>query len=262
LSPYAVANKSYAVNDRLAFESQLIQAVILQRAPIKGRLRVHYRGEGAARVCHVSAELKDGELVDYTSPPFGDITPKNSPLWKSDPDQQHYYYSARALCRRHFPDVLLGIYARDELEDSPRIGPDRARDVTPPKTIGEKLDMLAKQAIDANNAMTEALAEAEPGNWEEVRAQPIPDELAGQMDAFADKHVTLDVGPDAFDEPDPRKVNNAQSAAEFEHIESVRARARADAAKGIRRMAPTSLSEAERAVYLQSFDDAKEAEDE
>ena len=123
LSPYAVANKSYSVNDRLAFESQLIQAVILQRAPIKGRLKVHYRGEGAARVCHVSAELKDGELVDYTSPPFGDITPKNSPLWKSDPDQQHYYYSARALCRRHFPDVLLGIYARDELEDSPRSAP-------------------------------------------------------------------------------------------------------------------------------------------
>ena len=144
LSPYAVANKSYSVNDRLAFESQLIQAVILQRAPIKGRLKVHYRGEGAARVCHVSAELKDGELVDYTSPPFGDITPKNSPLWKTDPDQQHYYYSARALCRRHFPDVLLGIYARDELEDSPRIGPDRARDVTPPKTIREKLDALAK----------------------------------------------------------------------------------------------------------------------
>ena len=108
LSPYAVANKSYAVNDRLAYESQLIQAVILQRAPIKGRLKVHYRGEGDARICHVSAELKDGELVNYTSPPRGRITPQNSPLWKSDPDQQHFYYSARALCRRHFPERALG----------------------------------------------------------------------------------------------------------------------------------------------------------
>jgi hypothetical protein len=174
LSPYAVANKSYSVNDRLAFESQLIQAVILQRAPIKGRFKVHYSGDGDARVCHVSAELKDGELVDYTSPPFGAILPKNSPLWKNDPDQQFYYYSARALCRRHFPDVLLGIYARDELEDEPRIGPDRARDVTPAKSIGEKLDALAKAPV----------------------VEPFDAELAGQMDAFAGN---LQPDPD----PDP-----------------------------------------------------------
>jgi len=227
LSPYAVANKSYSVNDRLAFESQLIQAVILQRAPIKGRLKVHYSGDGDARVCHVSAELKDGELVDYTSPPRGRITPQNSPLWKSDPDQQHYYYSARALCRRHFPDVLLGIYARDELEDSPHIGPDRARDVTPAKTIAEKLDALAK-------APTAAPSEIDV----EVALAQADDELAGQA-SFLESETP---------EPDP--------------LERVRQRARLDAVKGIRRMAPTSLSEAERAVYLQSFDDAKEAEDE
>jgi hypothetical protein len=144
LSPYAVANKSYSVNDRLAFESQLIQAVILQRAPIEGRLKVEYTGEGEQRVCRVWATLQNGDVVDYTSPPRGRITPQNSPLWKSDPDQQQFYYAARALCRRHFPDVLLGIYAKDELEDSPRIGPDRARDVTPAKTIAEKLDALTK----------------------------------------------------------------------------------------------------------------------
>src|SRR6516164_7339192 len=33
-SPFAVANKSYSVNDRLAYEAQLINAVILSRAPI------------------------------------------------------------------------------------------------------------------------------------------------------------------------------------------------------------------------------------
>jgi RecT family len=142
LSPYAVANKSYSVNDRLAYESQLIQAVILQRAPIVGRFKVEYTGEGDNRVCKVWARLKDGEeTVEYISPPFGKITPKNSPLWKSDPDQQHFYYSGRALCRRHFPDVLLGVYADDEI--LPPMGPDGARDVTPAKSIGAKLDDLA-----------------------------------------------------------------------------------------------------------------------
>lgn len=136
MSPFAVANKSYSVNDRLAYEAQLIQAVILQRAPIKGRLKVEYSGEGGARVCRVWAELREqdgGEIVEYKSPPFDRITPKNSPLWKSDPDQQQFYYSSRALARRHFPDVILGVYAKDEFEDSrpPHVGPERAKDITP-----------------------------------------------------------------------------------------------------------------------------------
>jgi len=122
MSPYAVANKSYSVNDRLAYEAQLIEAVILRRAPIKGRPKVEYEGNGDAKVCRVWAELRDepGEIVEYRSPPFGRITPKNSPLWKTDPDQQQFYYSVRAWCRRHFPDVLLGVYARDELPEPQR----------------------------------------------------------------------------------------------------------------------------------------------
>src|SRR4051794_3603960 len=94
MSPYAVANKSYSVNDRLAYESQLVQAVILQRAPIKGRFKVEYTGQAEKRVCKVSATLDDGSsgTVEYTSPEFGKIQPKNSPLWKTDPDQQQSYY--------------------------------------------------------------------------------------------------------------------------------------------------------------------------
>jgi hypothetical protein len=227
LSPYAVANKSYSVNDRLAFESQLIQAVILQRAPIKGRLKVEYTGEGPQRICRVWAELKDtGEIVEYYSPPFAKITPKNSPLWVSDPDQQQFYYSARSLCRRHFPDVLLGIYARDELEDSPRIGPDRARDVTPAKTIAEKLDVLAKHASEAEHT--------HDANW--IEAAPyVADEFAGQ--------VAFEGVPELVpDEPEP------------DMFEPIRERARADAEKRIRRMAPTALSEVEKEVYLRAFD--------
>ncbi len=120
MSPYAVANKSYSVNDRLAYEAQLISAVILRRAPIKSRFKVDYLGEGDKRKCKVSVVTTDGETVEYESPQFGAITPKNSPLWKSDPDQQLYYFSARALCRRHFPDVLLGVYTMDEMQDAPQ----------------------------------------------------------------------------------------------------------------------------------------------
>lgn len=143
MSPFAVANKSYSVNNRLAFESQLIQAVILQRAPIKGRLAYEYTGEGDRRRCKVTAVLADGTgLVEYETPELGKITPKNSPLWKTDPDQQLSYFAGRSLCRRHFPDVLLGVYERDELEDATPIqrGP-RGGTVKP---LAERLAKLAE----------------------------------------------------------------------------------------------------------------------
>jgi hypothetical protein len=120
MSPYAVANKSYSVNDRMAYEAQLVSAVILRRAPIKSRFRYDYTGEGDARRCTVSVTTTDDEVVTHTSPPFGLIQPKNSPLWKTDSDQQLGYHTVRAMCRRHFPDVLLGVYTMDELQDAPQ----------------------------------------------------------------------------------------------------------------------------------------------
>lgn len=126
MSPFAVANKSYSVNDRIAYEAQLVNAVILRRAPIVGRFKIEYSGEGAARRCKVSAKLTDGDTVEYESPRIGDIPTKNSPLWKADPDQQLFYFSSRSMCRRHFPDVLLGIYTADEMAELEPI-----RNVTP-----------------------------------------------------------------------------------------------------------------------------------
>lgn len=119
MSPFAVANKSYSVNDRLAYESQLVSAVILRRAPIKSRFRYEFKGEGDKRVCTVSVTTTDGDEITHSSPMFGLINPKNSPLWKSDPDQQLGYHTARSMCRRHFPDVLLGVYTMDEMQDAP-----------------------------------------------------------------------------------------------------------------------------------------------
>lgn len=115
MSPFAVAAKTYVVNDRLAFEAQLVAAVILRRAPIVGRIAYNFTGDGGKRRCKTSATLQDGGgVVEYESPEFDKITTKNSPLWKADPDQQLGYFSVRAMCRRHFPDVILGIYTPEE----------------------------------------------------------------------------------------------------------------------------------------------------
>lgn len=126
--PFSVAQKSYKVKDVLAYEAQLIAAVVNTRSGIKGRLKYAYDGEGASLTCTVTGIL-EGEEYAYTSPPVGSITTKNSPLWKTDPQQQLGYYSARSWARRYTPEVLLGVYDRDEAEDFR--GPEKAKDVTP-----------------------------------------------------------------------------------------------------------------------------------
>lgn len=115
MSPFAVANKSYSVNDRIAYEAQLIAAVVNTRSGLQGRLKYKFEGEGVNLRCTVTGVL-DGEPIEYRSPLFKDISPKNSPLWKTDPEQQLGYYSARAWARRHVPEVILGVYDREEVE--------------------------------------------------------------------------------------------------------------------------------------------------
>jgi hypothetical protein len=116
MSPYAVANKSYVVNDRIAYESQLIHAVIEQRAPLKGRLRNSYSGEGDSRKCKVWAHIEgEDEPLIFQSAEFGRIQPKNSPLWKTKPDLQLFYNASRDWARMYFPDVIMGVYSDDEL---------------------------------------------------------------------------------------------------------------------------------------------------
>lgn len=128
MNPFAVASKSYSVNGTIAYEAQLIAAVVNTRSGIKGRLKYTYDGEGPTLTCTVTGTL-DGEEYSYTSPPMGAITTKNSPLWKTDPQQQLGYYSARSWARRYTPEVILGVYDREEAEEFR--GPENAKDVTP-----------------------------------------------------------------------------------------------------------------------------------
>lgn len=133
MSPFAVANKSYLVNDRIAYESQLIHAVIEARAPLKERLAYEITGEGEDRRCRVWGTFKGESSPRYfTSEPLKTFTktttkqgrngpytvgPK-SPLWADQPEVQLFYHTSRNWCRIYCPGELMGIYAPDELEDS------------------------------------------------------------------------------------------------------------------------------------------------
>jgi hypothetical protein len=131
ISPLAVAKKSYVVKAQngestLNYESQLIHAVIERRAPIKGRLAVRYEGEGDKRICIVSGQFNDEDMPrEWRSPPLGRRRPdkgRGSPLWHNGKEDLALFYdTSRDWCRAYCPDVILGIYARDEMEESAQI---------------------------------------------------------------------------------------------------------------------------------------------
>lgn len=144
MDPFMVGNKSYAVNDQIAFESQLITAVINTRAPIVGRLKTRFIGEGAKRKCIAFGTFKgDDAPTEVESPEFAQITPKNSPLWKTDPDQQLAYYTKRLWARREAPEVLLGVYDGDELP-----APGEPRDITPPRPTEAEFQSQAGAPVE------------------------------------------------------------------------------------------------------------------
>jgi hypothetical protein len=164
MSPFAVANKSYAVNDRIAYESQLIHAVIEQRAPTTGRLRHEFIGEGDKRQCRVWATDKnESEPLSYTSPVISVITPKNSPLWKSKPDLQLYYNTSRDWARVFYPDVIMGVYSDDEIE----------RDGNRPASNPGRVTNL-----DSLTDRIEAQDEARVIDSEPIHSEPIQESLS------------------------------------------------------------------------------------
>ncbi|MBB5704335.1 hypothetical protein FHS76_004252 [Ochrobactrum daejeonense] len=174
MSPFAVASKSYSVNGTIAYEAQLIAAVVNTRSGIKGRLKYAYNGTGNDMTCTVSGVL-DGETYEYTSPSIGSITTKNSPLWKSDPQQQLGYFAARSWARRYVPEVLLGVYDREEAQEFQ--GADNAKNITPVQTVADPFgDEPQSAKIEEAEIVTEEpeTPASEPDTGEQGASEDIP----------------------------------------------------------------------------------------
>lgn len=171
MSPFAVASKSYVVKGAVAYEAQLIAAVVNTRSGIQGRLKYRYEGTGDDLTCTVSGVL-DGETYEYTSPTIGSIQTKNSPLWKSDPQQQLGYFAARSWARRYVPEVLLGVYDREEAQSFQ--GADNAKNVTPVQTVadpfGDEPQSATVEEAEIVTAETETLASAPDNSKQDTSA--------------------------------------------------------------------------------------------
>jgi len=159
MNPFAVAQKTHLVSGNLGYEAQLVNAVIIARAPIIGRPNFEWYGDwskvngkeckahdiGVRTWVTIKGE-SEPRVLDVSFAQVGTV--RNSPLWVNDPKQQIAYLATKKLARLHFPDVILGVYTDDELQDNQGIV-----DVTPKDQAVERLE-------DTRPTLTEKQAEA------------------------------------------------------------------------------------------------------
>ncbi|AKL08545.1 MULTISPECIES: RecT family recombinase [Klebsiella] len=162
MDPFAVAQKTFIVGNSgvLGYEAQLVNAVINTMAPTKDRIHFEWFGEWENIVgCFV--EKTSSQNKKYIAPGWnlkdeagvgvrawatlkGESEPRelvlmlsqaqvrNSTLWATDPRQQLAYLAVKRWARLYCPDVILGVYTADEIDEREEkiINPAQAEKIT------------------------------------------------------------------------------------------------------------------------------------
>lgn len=131
MDPFAVAQCSYVVGGRMAYEGKLIIAVINARGKLKERLSFEFEGAGQDMKVIVSGTFQNESKPRTVEATWkeGKDQSKHGAKWNQIPDQQLVYYGGRKWGRRHAPELMLGIIADDEI-----VIEEQMRDITPEKT--------------------------------------------------------------------------------------------------------------------------------
>lgn len=180
MNPFAVAQKTHLINGVLGYEAQLINAVISARAPVTGRIEYEWFGPWE-RVLGKFAVKKNADGKEYRTPNWsatdeegcgvtvwatfkGESQPRkldllltqarvrNSTLWADDPRQQLAYLAVKRWSRLYCPDVILGVYTPDELEERTMVHMGAAEEVAPDSTVAATQSAPPKPATRADKA--------------------------------------------------------------------------------------------------------------
>ncbi|RRA26832.1 recombinase RecT [Cronobacter sakazakii] len=183
MNPFAVAQKTHVVNGALGYEAQLVNAVVSSSSLLATRL--NYRWDGDWSKVSGKTDKSPNLTVTVWATLKGETEPReltismaqagvrNSPNWEVDPRQQLAYLCTKRWARLHAPDVLLGVYTPDELEESrPRV----ERDITPPAVDARSVNSLILKNTSQNDA---------PAAQHRPRNERTPDELLAGFTEYA-----------------------------------------------------------------------------
>lgn len=183
MNPFSVAQKTHLVNGTLGYEAQLVNAVIITRAPIVSRPAFEWEGNWVG--VNGKTDKSDALAVTVSATFIGNDEPtalrvsmaqagiRNSPLWETDPRQQLAYLAIKRWARLYCPDVLLGVYSADELEPDP-VG-------TPPP------------ATPRADSLKERLKPEAPPLEMNPETGEIADPIAGLLQSIADAQSVTDL---------------------------------------------------------------------
>lgn len=155
MNPFAVAQKTHVVNGTLGYEAQLVNAVVSSSNLLSTRLNYRWDGDWSkvngksdkspSLTVTVSAVLKGEAEPRELTISMAQAGVRNSPLWEQDPRQQLAYLCVKRWARLHAPDVLLGVYTPDELQETtPRV----ERDITPAAATAQGMNSLINSKTD------------------------------------------------------------------------------------------------------------------
>lgn len=176
MNPFAVAQKTHVVSGTLGYEAQLVNAAVNTMAPTKDRLHFEWFGPWenvigkfeektnakGDKYRKLSSTIKDelGCGVKTWATLKGENEPRelsllltqarvrNSTLWADDPKQQLAYLAIKRWSRLYCPDVILGVYTPDELQEPRDMGD--AEVVTENTKREEKPAAYAQAKFDEN----------------------------------------------------------------------------------------------------------------
>lgn len=219
--PFAVVQKTHLINGVLGYEAQLVAAVVNSSGVVQDRF--HFDWYGPWERVIGKFEIRKGDKGEYRVPGWkladeqgcgvrvwatlaGETEPRvldlllaqartrNSTLWADDPKQQLAYLAQKRWARLYAPDVILGVYTRDELEEAPE------RELNPMPGSNAGTDAPVKTSLKAKkSAKPEPVAEVkaevvEPAapNFDETPALPPAVEamINSLVDCYEPEHFT------------------------------------------------------------------------
>jgi hypothetical protein len=184
MDPFVVAQKTHVINGTLGYEAQLVNAVVTSSTAVQGRFHFEYGGDwerigGVAPdkrdesglFIKVGAILRSETEITWGEPVYlADVKTRNSPLWKTQPKQQIAYLGIKYWARLYCPEVILGVYTPDEVEQrtEKEVNPPAQRASINQMSVAESRDNVvseqkqeSKEQTDTSSLEAEFLAQIE-----------------------------------------------------------------------------------------------------
>src|SRR5690606_19884186 len=114
--PFAVADESYVVGGKLAYQGKLVMAVINTRAGIIGRLKFEHFDLGKPSMYVIASATFVGETDTSIIKLTLAQAKTQSDMWTKDPEQKIWCSAAIKWARRWCPEVVMGVLTVEELE--------------------------------------------------------------------------------------------------------------------------------------------------